>query len=366
MSKLDIKKETSLLQWETRAKLDVKIGESFKRQASDRGEMLMKAVLWTRYGSPDALKLQQIDKPIPKDYEVLIRVHASTVTAGDCEMRELKFPIWLWIPIRIYNGLLRPMRVTILGQELSGEIEAVGKGVTKFKAGDQVFATTGFATGAYAEYVCLPEDAEDGVLASMPANLSYEEAAGVPTGGLEALHFLRKANLRHGQQILINGAGGSIGTYGVQLARYFGAEVTAVDSTGKLNMLRSIGANHVIDYTKEDFTKSGRTYDVIFDVIGKSPFSGSIKSLKENGVYLIANPQMSKMIRWGLASRKSGKKAIFEMTKQKTEDLLYLKGLIEAGKIKPVIDRCYPLSQTAEGHRYVETGNKMGNVVITV
>jgi NADPH:quinone reductase-like Zn-dependent oxidoreductase len=328
--------------------------------------MLMKAVLWTRYGSADVLKIQQVDKPLPKDYEVLIRVHASTVTAGDCEMRELKFPIWLWIPIRIYNGLLRPMRVTILGQELSGEIEAVGSGVTKFKAGDQVFATTGFATGAYAEYVRLPENPEDGVLATKPANLSYEEAAAVPTGGLEALHFLRKANLQQGDTILIHGAGGSIGTFGVQLARCFGAEVTAVDHTGKLDMLRSIGANHVVDYTKEDFTKSGRTYDVIFDVIGKSPFSGSIKALRENGVYLIANPQMSKMIRGSLVSRKRGKKVIFEMTKQKTEDLLYLNGLIEAGKIKPVIDRCYPLDQTAEAHRYVETGNKRGNVVITI
>lgn len=326
----------------------------------------MKAVLWTRYGSPDVLKLQQVDKPFPKEYEVLIRIHASTVTAGDCEMRELKFPIWLRIPIRIYNGILRPMRVTILGQELCGEIEAVGKGVTKFKAGDQVFATTGFATGAYAEYMCLPENPEDGVLAIKPANISCEEAAAVPTGGLEALHFLRRANLQRGDTILINGAGGTIGTFGVQLARYFGAEVTAVDSTGKLDMLRSIGANHVIDYTKEDFTKSGRTYDVIFDVIGKSPFSGSIKALKENGVYLIANPQMSKMIRGSLVSRKSGKKVIFEMTKQKTEDLLYLKGLIEAGKLKSVIDRCYPLDQTAEAHRYVETGNKRGNVVITI
>ena len=326
----------------------------------------MKAVIWTRYGSPDALKLQQVEKPLPKESEVLIKIHASTVTAGDCEMRTLKFPIWLWLPVRIYNGIFKPMRVTILGQELSGEIVAVGKDVTKFKVGDQVFATTGFGTGAYAEYVCLPENPEEGVLATKPANISYEEAAAVPTGGLEALHFLRKANIQPGHQILINGAGGSIGTFGVQLARYFGAEVTAVDSTGKLDMLRSIGADFTIDYTKEDFTKSGRTYDVIFDVIGKSPFSGSIKSLKENGVYLIANPQMSKMVRGSLVSRNSGKKVIFEMTKQKTEDLLYLKELIEAGKLKPVIDRCFPLELTAEAHRYVETGNKRGNVVITI
>jgi NADPH:quinone reductase-like Zn-dependent oxidoreductase len=326
----------------------------------------MKAIVWTKYGPPDGLQLKEVDKPTPKVNEVLIRIHATTVTAGDCEMRSLKFPFWLWLPMRFYVGLRRPGRIRILGQELAGEIEAVGKDVKRFAEGDQVFATTGFGLGAYAEYKCLPEKPEEGVLAIKPANMTYEQAASVPTGGLEALHFLRKANIHSGQKILINGAGGSIGTYAVQLAKHFGAKVTGVDSTGKLDMLRSIGADQVIDYTKKDFTQSGQTYDVIFDVVGKSPFSGSMRSLKENGYYLIANPQLSKMVRGRWASRTSGKKVVFEMTNQRTEDLLYLKGLIEAGKIKPVIDRCYSLEQMAEAHRYVETGQKIGNVVINV
>ena len=326
----------------------------------------MKAIVWTKYGPPDGLQLKEVEKPTPKANEVLIRIHATTVTAGDCEMRSLKFPFWLWLPIRLYVGLRRPGRIRILGQELAGEIEAIGKGVRRFAEGDQVFATTGFGLGAYAEYICRPEEPEEGALAIKPANMSYEQAACIPTGGLEALHFLRKANIHSGQKVLINGAGGSIGTIAVQLAKHFGAEVTGVDSTGKLDMLRSIGADQVIDYTQEDFTQSGQTYDVIFDVVGKSSFSGSIRSLKENGYYLIANPQLSKMVRGRWASRNSGKKVILETTNQKTEDLITLKELVEAGTIKPVIDRRYPLEQMAEAHRYVETGQKIGNVVINV
>jgi len=268
--------------------------------------------------------------------------------------------------MRIYAGIKKPHRVTILGQELAGLIESVGKDVKLFKKGDQVFATTGFGFGAYAEYKCLPEEPKMGVLASKPTNMTYEEAAAVPTGGLEALHFLRKGNIQSGQKVLIIGAGGSIGTFAVQLARYFEAEVTGVDSTGKLDMLRSIGADHVIDYTQEDFTKSAETYDFIFDVMGKSSFSGSVRSLKQNGRYLLGNAGLTQMVRGRWTSMRSSKKVIMGAANQKTEDLLFLKELIEAGKIKPVIDRCYPLEQTAEAHRYVETGQKKGNVVITV
>ena len=251
----------------------------------------------------------------------------------------------------------------ILGQELAGEIESVGKEVKLFKKGDQVFAATGFRLGAYAEYNCLPEK---GLMAIKPANMTYEEAATVPVGGLHALHFLRRGNIQSGQKVLINGAGGSIGTFAVQLAKSFGAEVTAVDSTAKLDMLCSIGADKVIDYTKEDFTKSGEIYDVIFDVVGKSSFSGCIRSLKEKGFYLLGNPGLSQRIRGRWTSMTGSKKVIGGTVSYKTEDLIFLRELIEAGKIKSVIDRRYPLEQIAEAHRYVDTGQKTGNVVITV
>ena len=328
----------------------------------------MKAIVWTKYGPPDGLKLQEVEKPTPKENEILIRIHATTVTAGDCELRSLKLPLFLSLPTRIYTGLIRPTRVKIIGQELAGEIESVGKDVKQFKKGDQVFASTGFGSGTYAEYVCLPEEPGDmdGVLAIKPANMTYEEAAAVPVGGLEASHFLRKANIQSGERILVNGAGGSIGTVAVQLAKYYGAEVTGVDSTEKLEMLHSIGADHVIDYTREDFTKSGETYDVIFDVIGKSSFSRSLRSLKQNGRYLLANPGLSHMIRGLWTWARGSKKVISGSASPKIRDLIFLKELVEAGKIKTVIDRRYPLEQIVEAHRYVETGHKKGNVVITV
>jgi NADPH:quinone reductase-like Zn-dependent oxidoreductase len=326
----------------------------------------MKAIVWTAYGPPEVLQLQEVEKPVPKDNEVLIRIYATTVFAGDSELRSLKTPIIYRLPMRIYVGIRKPVRITILGQELAGEIEAVGKDVKRFKVGDQVFGSPGFGLGAYAEYKCMPETHENGLLAIKPANMTYEEAAAVPVGGLEALYFLRQANIRSGQKVLINGAGGSIGTFAVQLARYYGGEVTGVDSSGKLEMLRSIGADHVIDFTKEDFTKRGDTYNVIFDVVGKSSFSGSLRSLKHNGRYLLGNAGLSKVIRKGWVSGKSGKKVITGTATLKAKDLIFLKELIEAGKIKSVIDKIYPLEQMAEAHRYVETGQKKGNVVVTV
>ncbi len=321
----------------------------------------MKAVVWTKYGSPDALQYKEVPKPVPKDNELLIRVEASTVTAGDCEVRSLKLPLWIRLPMRIFMGFSKPTRIKILGQELAGEIEAVGKDVKRFKVGDAVFASTGLRFGGYGEYACLPEN---GVIAIKPNNMTCEEAAAVPTGGLEALHFMRQADVQPGQSVLINGAGGSIGTFGVQLAKHLGAEVTAVDSTEKLEMLRSLGVEHVIDYTQEDFTRQGKTFDVIFDVIGKAPLARSIKSLKANGQYLMANPRPSKIIYGRWITRNSSKKVISQTANQTREDLIFLRELIETGKIQTIIDKRFPLEQTAVAHQYVETGQKKGNVII--
>ncbi len=328
----------------------------------------MKAIVWTKYGPPDVLELREVEKPTPKDNEVLIRIHATTVTAGDCELRSLKFPIYLSLPMRLWRGFLKPRENSILGTELSGEIEAVGKDVKRLKEGDQVFGSAGLDFGTNAEYICLPEEPGemDGGVAIKPANMTYDEAATVPFGGRDALHFLRKGNIQSGQKILINGAGGSIGTFAIQLAKYFGAEVTGVDSTEKLDMLRSIGADQVIDYTQDDFTKSGEVYDVIFDVVGTVSFSRSERSITQNGTYLLANPLGSQMLRGPLTRMTSSKKVIMQTASPSAQDLIFLRELIEAGKIKTVIDRRYPLEQIAEAHRYVEKGGKKGNVVITV
>jgi len=324
----------------------------------------MKAIVWTEYGSPDVLQLREVEKPSPKDNEVLIRIHATTVTMGDCEQRGLRLPIWYALPMRAYVGLRTPTRITILGMELAGQIESAGGDVKLFKEGDQVFAATGFVgMGACAEYICLPDD---GVLATKPANMSYEEAAPVPVGGLEALHLLRQGKVKSGQKVLINGAGGTIGTFALQLAKYYGADVTGVDSTGKLDMLCSLGADRVIDYTQEDFTHSGETYDFILDVVSKGSFSGCMRSLKQNGRYLIANPGLSQLVQRRWASLTGSKKVISRADHPTTEDLLFLKELIEAGRMRTVIDRRYPLEQVPEAHRYVETGQKKGHVVITV
>jgi NADPH:quinone reductase-like Zn-dependent oxidoreductase len=323
----------------------------------------MKAIIWPKYGSPDVLEFREVETPAPDDDEVLIRIVAATVFAGDCEMRRFDFPVSFWLPLRLLFGLRKPKkRVQILGQELAGEIEAVGKNVTQFKKGDQVFAALE-KPGAYAEYSCLGDKS---AMTTKPANMSYEEAATVPVGGLNALHFVRKGNIQAGQEVLVNGAAGSIGTFAVQIAKSFGARVTAVDSTRKLDMLRSIGADKVIDYTQEDFTRNGKTYDVIIDVVGKSPYSRTVRSLKPNGRYVLGNPRFSGFFKGLWTSVTSSKKVTAALTAYRTENLVFLKELIESRKIKTVIDRRYPLQQVADAHRYVETGQKTGHVVIAV
>jgi NADPH:quinone reductase-like Zn-dependent oxidoreductase len=328
----------------------------------------MKAILWTKYGSPDGLQLREVPKPAPQDNEILIKIHAATASTADTEFRRLKLPFLFAIPLRLYLGFTKPTRITTLGTEFAGEVESIGKDVTRYKPGDQVFGYTGLGMGTYAEYMCLTEkpSAMASVIGPKPVNVSYEEAAAVPFGALEALHALRQANIQPGQKVLIVGAGGSIGTYAVQLARHYGAEVTGVDKAGKLDMLRSLGADHVIDYAQEDFTKRGQTYDVIFDTIGKSPFSGSLRSLKENGTYLNANPGLLGSLRRRTLSKKSSKRVIPWTGGYTVKNLLAVKELIEAGTIRPIIDRRYPLEQIVEAHRYVDTGDKKGNVVITM
>src|SRR5688500_1198233 len=303
-------------------------------------DIQMKAIVWTKYGPPDALQLKEVETPTPKENEVLIKIHAATASTADTEFRRLKLPFFFAFFLRLYLGFLKPTRVTILGTEFAGEIVSVGKEVTGYQPGDQVFGYTGLGMGTYAEYLCLPEkpSALASVMAKKPANITYEEAAALPFGGLEALHSLRQANIQPGQKVLIVGAGGSIGTYAVQLAKHYGAEVTGVDKPGKLEMLRSIGADHVIDYAKEDFTKNGQTYDVIFDTIAKSPFLRSLRSLKENGTYLNANPGLFGRIRMLWIPKSSTKRVITWTAGYTSENLLALKELVEAGTIKPIID----------------------------
>ena len=324
----------------------------------------MKAIVYTKYGPPEVLQLKDVEKPTLKDNEILVKVYATTVTYGDVTIRSgmKKLSPLLRLLMRIMFGFRKPKR-TILGMELAGKIESVGKDVKLFKGGDQVFGSTDFGMGAYAEYKCLPED---GLLAINPSNMTYEEAAAATGGALTALAHLRKGNVQNGQKVLIYGASGSVGTFAVQLAKYFGAEVTGVCSTANLELVRSIGADKVIDYTKEDFTKTGHTYDIIFDAVSKSSFSRCKSSLTQRGIYLATVPTLVIILQLLRSSIIGSKKVKFGSIGEKNEDLIYLKELIEAGKIKSVIDRRYPLEQIAEAHRYVDKGHKKGNVVITL
>jgi NADPH:quinone reductase-like Zn-dependent oxidoreductase len=327
----------------------------------------MKAIVYTEFGPPEVLQLKEVEKPTPKDNEVLIRIHATSVTTGDVNARNFLFvPPGLGLIARLMLGLRKPKKA-ILGTELAGKIEAVGKDVKLFTEGDQVFGIDGNDLGAYAEYKCLPEDR---CVASQPVNMSYEEAATVPAGALTALYFLNdKGNIRSGQKVLINGASGSVGTAAVQLAKYFGAEVNGVCCTANLEFVKSLGADKVIDYTKEDFTQSGETYDIILDtVVGKTSFSHCKNSLKQKGFYLAVAGGLRELIQMLRTSVIGRKKVIFGggIACERKENLIFLKELVEAGKIKPVIDRRYPLEQIVEAHRYVDKGHKKGNVVINV
>ena len=323
----------------------------------------MKAVVCTGYGPPEVLQLTEVEKPAPKDNEILVKVHATSVTAGDVRIRSFSVPLLFWLPFRMQVGLTRP-KDPILGVEFAGEIEAVGKDVKRFKEGDQVFGTPPWMRfGTYAEYLCVPED---GMVAAKAAKFSYEEAASVPFMALGALYFLREGDIQSGQKVLIYGASGSLGTNAVQLAKYFGAEVTGVCSTTNVEMVKSLGADKVIDYTKEDFAKSVDTYDIVFEAVGKSSFSACIQSLKEDGVLLTANPGLSEMIRGRWTSMTSSKRVIGGTAHNTREDLIFVKELLEAGKLRPVIVRRYPLEQIVEAHRYVDKGHKKGSVVITV
>lgn len=322
----------------------------------------MKAIIYTQYGPPEVLHLAEVKRPVPRGDEVLIRVHASTVSAPDHRCRSFTVPRSFWIPARLALGVLRPRR-SILGAELSGEVEETGKDVTRFKKGDQIFAATLMRFGGYAEYACLPET---GVITMKPTNMTYEEAAAVPIGARAALHFLKMANIKNGQRVLVYGASGSVGTFAVQLAKYYGAEVTGVCSGPNLELVKSLGADAAVDYTKENFAAAGGVYDVVFVAVDKGYFTDCMRALKGNGIYLNATtPVRTLQMRW--AALTSGKTIVTgQHPKQDATDLIFLKGLIEDGKLRSAIDRRYPLDQIVKAHRYVDLGHKKGNVVITI
>jgi NADPH:quinone reductase-like Zn-dependent oxidoreductase len=323
----------------------------------------MKAVVYEHYGAPEVLSLKELDKPVPKDDEILIRIRAAEATKGDCEMRSFRFQVkWFWLPMRIAFGITRP-RKQVLGSYFAGEVESTGKDVTGFVPGDRVFGASRLRMGCYAQYVCLPASY---TIVTKPQNLSFEEAAAVPLGGLNALHFMRRAVIQPGETVLVNGAGGSIGTFAVQIAKSMGAEVTAVDSGIKRETLLAIGADHFIDYREKDFAASGQSYDVIFNMVAKCAYSKCIDSLKPGGRCLLGNPRMSDMLRSVLTSRFTDKTVLFAFAAETREELQTLTQMIEQGAIRPAVDRVYPMEQAAEAHRRVETEQRLGVVVLSM
>jgi NADPH:quinone reductase-like Zn-dependent oxidoreductase len=323
----------------------------------------MKAITYSEYGPPSVLHIEEVEKPVPRDNEVLIRVRAVEATKADIEMRSFRFSVkWFWLPLRIAVGIRKPRR-RILGGYFSGAIESFGKDVTRFASGDEVFGATGLRFGAYGEYVVLPADS---TLISKPENMSFEDAAAVPLGGLNALHFLRRAEIRPGDKVLINGAGGSIGAHGIQIAKAMGAEVTAVDSAIKEGFVRRMGADHFVDYMKQDFTTTGRMYDVIFDMVAGSAYAACIGALRPGGRYLSGNPRLSVMLRSLLTTWFTDKTASFAFARESREELLTLKAMIEAEKIISIVDTVYPMEEVVEAHRRVETEQRRGAVVIAI
>jgi NADPH:quinone reductase-like Zn-dependent oxidoreductase len=323
----------------------------------------MKAISYKRYGPPEVLQIDEVEKPVPLDDEVLIKIFAAEATKSDCEMRSFKFAVkWFWLPLRIALGIKKPKR-QILGGYFAGEVESFGKDVTRFKAGDQVFGSAQLRMGSYGEYLCLPANYTIG---PKPKNLSFAEAAAAPLGGFNALHYMRKANIKSGETVLINGAGASIGTFAVQIAKAMGGEVTAVDSSIKEEMLRSIGADHFVDYSKEDFTESGQSYDVIFNMVANTAYSNCVAALRPGGRYLMGNPRLFDMLRSVFTPLVTDKTVTFTFAGETEEELLALKAMIEAGGIKPIVDQVYPMEQVAEAHRRVEAEQRLGIIVIAI
>ena len=322
----------------------------------------MRAAVYREYGPPDAIRIEDVPKPEPRDHEILVRVRATTVGTWDSEARAFSFPAWFWLPLRLAMGIRRP-RWPVLGQELAGDVEAVGRDVTGFAPGDRVFASVGLGFGAHAEYACVSSRR---AVTHMPKNLSYAEATCIPTGGDNALHFLRLARVQPGERVLVNGAAGNIGVMAIQIAKHYGAEVTAVDSAAKLDALRSIGADHVIDYTATDFTRTGKTWDVIFDLVHESSYSRALAVLDPEGRYIVANPKLRALVRALWTNRTGDKRVLTQFASSKPEDLVVLGELAEAGEIRAAIDRQYPLERAAEAHAYVDSGSRAGAVVLTM